>query len=134
MKQTQLNSQRRRKRKAENVSVSVFFFLSIKLRLIVMSTNLENIERERQRKIESRATSQRSSTRKGSIAEQERERKGDIFCWRNKMKFCSGWMLAATKVKMSDSEKRVNKNTSDIPSIKRVTKKFLEVFRNSRAK
>ena len=50
------------------------------------------------------------------------------------MKFCSGGMLAATKLKMSDSEKRVNKNTSDIPSIKRVTRKFLEVSRNSRAK
>ena len=50
------------------------------------------------------------------------------------MKFCSGGMLAATRVKMSDSEKRVNKNTSDIPSIKRVTRKFLEVSRNSRAK
>jgi len=35
---------------------------------------------------------------------------------------------------MSDSEKRVNKNTSDIPSIKRVTGTFLEVSRNSRAK
>ena len=41
------------------------------------------------------------------------------------MKFCSSEMLAATRVKMSDSEKRVNKNTSDIPSIKRVTRKFL---------
>ena len=50
------------------------------------------------------------------------------------MKFCSGGMLAATRVKMSDSEKRVNKNTSDIPSIKRVTGKFLEVSRNSCAK
>ena len=50
------------------------------------------------------------------------------------MKFCSGEMLAFTRVKMSDSEKRVNKNTSDIPSIKRVTRKFLEVSRNSRAK
>ena len=39
------------------------------------------------------------------------------------MKFCSGEMLAVTRVKMSDSEKRVNKNTSDIPSIKRVTRK-----------
>ena len=36
------------------------------------------------------------------------------------MKFCSGGMLAATRVKMSDSEKRVNKNTSDIPPIKRI--------------
>ena len=50
------------------------------------------------------------------------------------MKFCSGGMLAATRVKMSDSEKRENKNTSNIPSIKRVTTKFLEVSRNSRAK
>ena len=50
------------------------------------------------------------------------------------MKFCSGGMLPATRVKMSDSEKRVNKNTSDIPSIKRVTRKFLDVSRNSRTK
>ena len=35
---------------------------------------------------------------------------------------------------MSDSEKRVNKNTSDIPSIKRVTRKFLDVSRNICAK
>ena len=33
-------------------------------------------------------------------------------------------MLAATRVKMSDSEKKVNKNTSNISSIKRVTRKF----------
>ena len=50
------------------------------------------------------------------------------------MKFCSGGMLAVTRVKMSDSEKRVNKNTSDIPSIKRATRKFLEVSPNSSAK
>ena len=40
------------------------------------------------------------------------------------MKFCSGGMLAATRVKMSDSEKGVNMNTSDIPAIKRVTRSF----------
>ena len=39
------------------------------------------------------------------------------------MKFCSGGMLTATRVKMSDSEKRVSKKTSDIPSIKGVTRK-----------
>ena len=50
------------------------------------------------------------------------------------MKFWSGGMLAATGVKMSDSEKRVNKNTSDIRSIKRVTGMFLEVSRSSCAK
>ena len=39
-------------------------------------------------------------------------------------------MLAATKVKMSGSEKKkMNKNTHDISSIKRVTRKFLEVLR-----
>ena len=38
------------------------------------------------------------------------------------------------KVKMSGSEKNVNENTCDISSIKRVTKKFLEVSRCSRAK
>ena len=38
------------------------------------------------------------------------------------------------KVKMSGSEKKVNENTYDISSKKRVTKKFLEVSRCSRAK
>ena len=38
------------------------------------------------------------------------------------------------KVKMSGSEKKVNENTCDISSIKRVTKKFLEVSRCSRVK
>ena len=41
-------------------------------------------------------------------------------------------MLAATKVKMSGSKYKVNK-TYDISSIKRVTRKFLEVSRCSRA-
>ena len=38
------------------------------------------------------------------------------------------------KVKMSRSEKKVNENTYNISSIKRVTKRFLEVSRFSRAK
>ena len=38
------------------------------------------------------------------------------------------------KVKISVSENKVNENTYDISSIKRVTKKFLEVSRCSRAK
>ena len=42
-------------------------------------------------------------------------------------------MLAATKVKMSGSKNKVNK-TYDISSIKRATRKFLEVSRCSRAK
>ena len=45
-------------------------------------------------------------------------------------------MLAATKVKMSgsDKKKKVNRNTYDISSIKRGARKFLEVSRCSRAK
>ena len=38
------------------------------------------------------------------------------------------------KAKMSVSEKKVNQNTYDISSMKRVTKKFLKVSRCSRAK
>ena len=38
------------------------------------------------------------------------------------------------KVKMSSSEKKVNKKTYDISSIKLLTKKFLEVSPRSRAK
>ena len=37
--------------------------------------------------------------------------------------------LAATKVKMSGSEKKNEQNTYDSSSIKRVTRKFLEVSR-----
>ena len=38
------------------------------------------------------------------------------------------------KVKISRSEKKVSENTYDISSIKRVTKKFVEVSRCSRTK
>ena len=38
------------------------------------------------------------------------------------------------KVKMSGSEKKVNENTYELSSIKRVTKKFPDVSRCSRAK
>ena len=43
-------------------------------------------------------------------------------------------MLAATKVKMSGSEKKVNRTTYNISAIKRVTGKFLGVSRCRRAK
>ena len=43
-------------------------------------------------------------------------------------------MLAATKVKISGSEKKVNKDTYDISSSKRVSRKFLEVSRCGRTK
>ena len=56
------------------------------------------------------------------------------------MKFCSGDDKTRDasghqyKVKMSGSEKKVNENTYDISSTKRVTKNFLEVSCCSRAK
>ena len=43
-------------------------------------------------------------------------------------------MLAATKVKMSGGEKKVNNRITYNISIKRVTRKFLEVSRCRRAK
>ena len=48
-----------------------------------------------------------------------------------KMRNASGQQC---KVKMSGSEKKVKKKTYDTSSIKRVTRKFLEVSRCSRAK
>ena len=56
------------------------------------------------------------------------------------MKICSGVEKVRNasghkcKVKMSGSEKIVNENTYDISFIKRLTKKFLEASRCSRAK
>ena len=43
-------------------------------------------------------------------------------------------MLAATKVKMSGSEKKVNRTAYNISTMKLVTRKFLEVSRCRRAK
>ena len=43
-------------------------------------------------------------------------------------------ILAAARVKMSGIKKRFYRNTYNISSIKRVTRKFLEVSRCSRAK
>ena len=43
-------------------------------------------------------------------------------------------MLAATKVKMSGSEKIVNKNTYDISSIKRVTRSRVVVVQKTAKK
>ena len=59
---------------------------------------------------------------------------------RTTWKFCSGGdkIRKASghqrKAKISVSEKKVNQNTYDISSMKRVTKKFLKVLRCSRAK
>ena len=43
-------------------------------------------------------------------------------------------LLTATEVKINGSEKKVNRNTCNITSIKRVTRKFLEVPGSIRAK
>ena len=49
----------------------------------------------------------------------------EIFCWRNNMKFCTGGEKASGNQGENVRQwKKVNKNTYDISSIKRVTKKF----------
>ena len=56
-----------------------------------------------------------------------------LFRSKNNMKICSGSDKMGNpsghqcKVKKTGGEKTVNENTYDIPDIKRVTKKFLEV-------
>ena len=66
------------------------------------------------------------------------ENKGDIFLERTTLKFCSGGekMRNASdhQGEINGSDKKVNKNTHDISSIKRVTRKLLEVSRCSCAK
>ena len=106
-----------------------------------MSTNLEYRARERQRNRESgrqASEAQREKGRQGFRARDEKP-KETSFCWKNNMEIlCTGGdkMRNASchqcKVKMSGSEK--HGNTYDISSIKRVTKKFLEVSRCSQKK
>ena len=99
-----------------------------------------NIEKEKDREKEKIVGQVSEDQREKELAlEREREKKkliGDTFCWGNNMKFCSDGMLAATWVTENERQwkKKANKNTSDISSIKRVTRKFLEVSRCSRAK
>ena len=108
-----------------------------------MSKNLEYRARERQRKRKSGRQAREDQQEKGwqGFRARDKKPKETFFCWKNNMKIlCSGGdkMRNASghqcKVKMSGSEKKVNENTYDISSIKRVTKKFLEVSRCSRAK
>ena len=105
-----------------------------------MSTNLEYREGERQRKRESRrqaGEAQRVKGRQRSRARDKKQRR-HFFVGRITWKFCSGGDKMGNassghqwKVKISGSEKIVNENTYDSSSIKRVTKKFLEVSRCS---
>ena len=53
-----------------------------------MSTNLENRGRERQRKEKVRR--QASEPQREKELERDTQNKGDVFCRRNNMKFCSG--------------------------------------------
>ena len=53
-----------------------------------MSTNLEYRERETEKK---RKVGQHASeAQREKELERERKNKGDIFCWRNNINFCSG--------------------------------------------
>ena len=94
------------------------------------------------RRRESRLQASETQWEKGWQRSRARDKKQrrHFFVGRTTWKFCSGGdkMRNASghqcKVKMSGSEKKVNENTYDISSIKRVTKKFLEVSRCSCAK
>ena len=108
-----------------------------------MSTNLEYRARERQIKRESRQQARETQPEKGRQRSRARDKKQrrHFFVGRITWKFCSGGDKMGNassghqwKVKISGSEKIVNENTYDSSSIKRVTKKFLEVSRCSRAK
>ena len=105
---------------------------------------LWNIEQEKDREKENvGGRPVKLNEKKGDRGlEREIKNKGDIFLLEeqheNFVAAVTKWeMLAATnaiKGKMSGSEKKVNEKTYGISSIKRVTKKFLEVSRCSGAK
>ena len=107
----------------------------MKLKFIFMSTNLENRERETQRKRESRRQASEAQREKSNRElQQEIKNKGiGTTTW----KCCSGGekMRNATGHHGENERhwKKVNKNTFDISSINWVTTKFLEVLRCRRA-
>ena len=91
--------------------------------------------RERQLKRTNRrqaSEAQREKGRQRSRARDKKQRR-HFFVGRT-WRFCSGGDKIRNasghqrKVNMSGSDKKVNENTYDISSIKRVTKKFLQVF------
>ena len=107
-----------------------------------MSTNLEYRARETQRKRESGRQASEAQREKGRhrFAAREKKQRRHFFVGRTTRKFCNGGdkMRNASghqcRMKMSGRGKMVNEKTYDNSSIKRVTKKFLEVLRCSRAK
>ena len=105
------------------------------LRLIVMSTNLEYNGRERRRK--------RENGRQASEAQREKERrrarardKEPFFVGRTTWICSGGEKMRNTSghLRKWQAVKNVNKNMYDISSIERVTRKFLDLSRCSRAK
>ena len=101
-----------------------------------------NIEQEKDREKEKVGGRPAKLNEKRGDRDLEREikTKGDIFSEEqhenfvaaaDKMRNASGHQC---KVKMSGGEKKVNKKTCDISSIKRVAKTFLDVLRCGRAK
>ena len=107
-----------------------------------MSTNLEYRARETQRKRESGRQASEAQREKGRhrFGAREKKQRRHFFVGRTTRKFCNGGdkMRNASGhqcgMKMSGRGKIVNEKTYDNSSIKRVTKKFLEVLRCSRAK
>ena len=103
-----------------------------------MSTNLEYRKRIKDR--EKEKVGREAS--KLNAGEKELERGGKkqrthFICWRNNVKFCSGGEkmrnASRNKGEKSDSEKKNRTLTTFNSSIKRVTRKFLEISRCSRA-
>ena len=101
-----------------------------------MSTNLEYRAGERQRKRESRRRASEAQREKGRQRSRVRDKKQrrHFFVGRITWKFCSGGDKMGNasghqwKVKISGSEKKWTRARTKFPrSIKRVTKKFLEV-------
>ena len=95
-----------------------------------------NIEQEKHREKEKEGgRPAKLNEKKGDIdLEREIKNKGDIFCWKNNMKFCNGGdkMRNASghqcKVKMSGEKKSERQNLRHSLYIKRVTKMFLPSF------
>ena len=79
------------------------------------------IEKEKDREKE-KVRRQASEAHREKELERDRKNKGDTFCWRNNMKFCSGGEkirnASGHLSEKSDSGKKVNKNTYDISSIR----------------
>ena len=107
----------------------------IKLRLIVLSTKLENREGQRKRGSRRQASEaqREKERRRASRARDKKQRR--IFVGR---KFCRGGeKMRNASGHRGENEgqwEKVNKITYDISSVKRVTRKFLDVSLCSRAK